>query len=69
MSVNKDSAVEKKLDVIIKLLAANLCQDKTQTDSILYLNKLGLDRNTIAKIVDTKPSTVSVRLSEAKKKN
>ncbi len=69
MPKKEECVIETKLDVIIKLLAANLCGDKTQTDSILVLSKLGLDRNTIAEIIGTKPSTVSVRLSEAKKKN
>ena len=61
-------SVDKKLDVIIKLIANLTIQEKSQTESSVTLGALGLDRNTIAEIVRTTPQTVSSRLSEAKKK-
>jgi hypothetical protein len=41
-------------------------KDKSDTEQIIFLANLGFDRNSIAAIVGTTPSTVSVRLSEAK---
>jgi len=51
---------------MIKLLATNLIQGKTQSESIVLLGQMGLDRNMIAEVVGASPATVSVRLSEAK---
>lgn len=67
MSENNLKSIESKLDIIIKILASNISEGKSQTESILNLSKLGLDRNAIADIVGATPSTVSVRMSEAKK--
>ena len=61
-------SVDNKLSVIIRLLASKSVEGKKKTDSILALGAMGLDRNTIAEIVDTSPKIVSTRLSEAKKK-
>jgi len=60
--------IDRKLDVIVRLLASRLIEGKNQTESILLLGGFGLDRNLIADIARTKPATVSTRLSEAKKK-
>ncbi len=59
-------AISSKLDVIIRLLSHQMIQGKNQTESILFLGQLGLDRNVIAEMVGSSPATVSVRLSEAK---
>jgi hypothetical protein len=61
--------ISKKLDQLIALTAANAVKGMKQTPAILTLGAIGLDRNLIAQIVDTTPATVSVRLSESKKKN
>lgn len=66
MTENDLTSINSKLDVIILLLAQVLLEGKNQKESILFLNQLGFDRNIIASIVRTNPSTVSVRLSEAK---
>jgi hypothetical protein len=60
--------IESKLDVIIKLIAGNFIKGMSKTDAILTLGMFGLDNNTIANIVGTTNKTVSVRLSEQKKK-
>jgi DNA-binding NarL/FixJ family response regulator len=60
--------IESKLDVLIKLSAGNLIKGTNKTDAILILGLCGLDVNTIADIVGTTNQTVSVRLSEQKKK-
>ena len=61
------ATLARKLDAIIALLAADKVTDKSKKDGILMLHELGIDNATIATLVGTTPSTVAVRLSEAKK--
>jgi hypothetical protein len=61
--------IDKKLDAVVRLLASRSIEGKTKTGAIMTLAALGLDANLISKIVDTTPSTVYARLSEAKKKS
>lgn len=61
-------SIESKLDVIVKLIGLLAIGDTSQSEAIQKLSKLGLDRNAIATIVGTSPPTVSVRLSEARRK-
>ena len=68
MEEKHSQSVLEKMDVITRLLAANLVGDKSQTDAIRQLGRMGLDRNLIADVTGAAPATVSVRLSEAKKK-
>ena len=69
MTIEKEAAsrIEAKLEAIIRLLAASMVQDKSLTESVQILSRLGLDRNQMAAICQTTPHTVSVRLSEAKR--
>jgi len=60
--------IDMKLDTIIRLLGSNAIECKGKTEAILTLGALGLDANLIAEMVGTTPATVSVRLSEARKK-
>lgn len=61
--------VVQKLDILIKLTAANVIkQDKTQTESILKLNNMGISYRDIAKIINTSDSYVALILSKNKKK-
>lgn len=61
------NSIDKKLDVIIKLLAGNIVQGKSKTDAIIMLGAFGMDTNTIADVVGTTPATVATRLWEQKK--
>ena len=61
--------IDEKLDLIVRLLGAKAIEGKSQTESIDRLGSLGLDRNVISQIVGTTPGTVSVRLSQAKRKS
>jgi hypothetical protein len=66
-----DEALDKigeKLDQVIALVALNLVKGMKPTEAILTLGSAGVDRNVIAEITGSTPSTVSVRLSEAKAK-
>jgi DNA-binding NarL/FixJ family response regulator len=60
--------IDKKLSLIIKLLGQLVIAETSQTEAIVKLNRLGLDRNSIAEIMGTSPQAVSVRISEAKRK-
>ena len=66
----KDDEIVKELKQIKTLLAMNLIKDlETKTEKILYLGKSGVDTSEIAKIIGTTPGTVSVAISQAKKKS
>jgi len=69
MNAHEVARLERKIDVLIRLLGARCVEGKTTTDAIQMLGRLGLDRPEIATICDTTPNTVSVRLSEAKRKS
>lgn len=63
----KDSDIEKlekKFDIIIKLLSKTLIEDKNKTESIIYLSQIGISNKEIANIVNTSPNTVRARISE-----
>lgn len=61
-------SIDTKLDAIIRLLASGSIEGKNKTEAIIALGALGLDPNLISEIVDTTPSTVHARLSEARRK-
>jgi len=66
---NQFEELIKKLNTIIKLLAANLVKDKEQQkDKIIELYKMGLKSPTeISELLGTTPNTVSVALSRARR--
>lgn len=68
--MNESSArdLSDKLDVLIRLAAIGLCEDKTQQEKIYLLSMAGLTPKTIADILGTTPNTVSVALSNMRKK-
>jgi hypothetical protein len=68
--VNGDigKSIDKKLDILIKLLAGNLIREKNKTDAIIVLGNCGLEVGTISEIVGTTPHRVSVTLYKQKKK-
>ena len=58
-----------KMDLIVRLLALNIVKDlKVQRDKIITLSSFGFGPSEIAKLLGTTPNTVSVALSEMKKK-
>ncbi|MHC3130071.1 MAG: hypothetical protein IBV52_08375 [Candidatus Bathyarchaeota archaeon] len=56
-----------KIDVLIKLTAANVFKDKSLNEGIPILSELGLKPKAIATILGTTPSYVYNVISEAKK--
>lgn len=59
--------LESKIDLLIRLFAAQCVGEKGKNEAIRTLGRLGMERNEIAAVCDTTVNTVSVRLSEAKK--
>ena len=61
--------IEKKLDILIRLNALNIIKEgKTQTESIIKLNNIGIGYRDIAKILGSSESYVALILSKNKKK-
>jgi transcriptional regulator len=63
-----DLKVDRKLSILINLLAYQIIQGKTLTDGVPVLRRLGLKQSEIAAVYDTTAGTVSVRLAEAKRR-
>jgi len=61
--------IASRIDLIIRLLALDIVKDlKVQKDKIIALSSFGFGPSEIAKLLGTTPNTVSVVLSEIKKK-
>lgn len=61
-------AVIKRLDQLVSLVARAVVKGMKPTAAITVLGTAGLERQQIAQIVGTTASTVSVRLSEARRR-
>ena len=67
-SDNDVTEIRSKLDVIIRLLAANsISEDRSIKDNAVALSRSGLTPKEIAEILGTTSNTVSVALSTARK--
>ncbi len=60
--------IEGKLDIIIKLLCSKCVEGKSSTDSILTLEKIGVERKFIAEITGSTLNSIRATISMAKKK-
>lgn len=61
---NRDlKSIERKLNIILNLLARSLLPDASQKDQIVFLSSLELTANEMAEIVGTSPGTVRKTLS------
>lgn len=61
--------IDKKISVLISLLAYQIVGGKTVTEGAPILRRLGMTPTEIASIFDTSVSAVNVRLSEARKRS
>jgi DNA-directed RNA polymerase specialized sigma24 family protein len=67
-SVEKGELTE-KLDLVVRLLACLVAAEHDNLqDRAVALTSLGLSPKEIARVCNTTPNTISVRLAEAKKK-
>ncbi len=62
------STLSRRLAVLIHLMAYQMVQGKTLAEAAPVLRRLGLTPGEIATVFDTTALTVSVRISEAKRK-
>lgn len=59
--------LNRKLDLVVRLLAYQLVSGKTLSHGAPILKRLGLSAAEIAAVFDTTTNTVNVRLAESKK--
>jgi hypothetical protein len=64
---DKLDELNRKLDLIVRILAYQLVSGKTLSNGAPVLKRLGLSAGEIAAVFDTTPNTVNVRLTESKK--
>jgi len=69
MEKNELTNLEKKFDILIKLIAYQIISGKNLTEGAPILKRIGLKNNEIADIYGTTINTVGVRLAESKKKS
>lgn len=61
------SALEEKMDTLIKLVAFGLIADKSQREQIEMLSRIGFSPKEIAGLIGTTSNTVSVILTGLRK--
>jgi hypothetical protein len=66
LTSSKDPELNRKVDIAIKLLAANLLQGKNLTQQALFLTSLGIGRGDIAWILGKDPDLISQSLYQSK---
>jgi hypothetical protein len=59
--------LNRKLDLVVRLLAYQLVSGKTLSHGAPILKRIGMTAQEIAAVFDTTANTVSVRLTESKK--
>lgn len=67
MTNKQFSEILNKLDMLTRLLALNLLEERKQQEQIILLNRVGLQPKEIAEMIDTTPNTVRVTLSKFRK--
>ncbi len=61
-------SIERKLAVLIALMAYQIAEGKTVAEGAPVLKRLGLTPSEIADVFDSTAKAVSVRIAEAKKR-
>jgi CRP-like cAMP-binding protein len=65
---NPDTTVESELKIVRRLLALSLIEGKKKREQIELLAAAGMDRHDIAELVGTTAGSVSVEISNLKKR-
>lgn len=68
MSQDTFKVLDRKISILINLLAYQIIQGKTQAEGVPILHRLGLKQSEIAAVYDSTANAISVRLAEAKKR-
>ncbi|MBN8585866.1 MAG: hypothetical protein J0M37_12300 [Ignavibacteria bacterium] len=66
---NSNSSVIERLNILIKLTAAGVIQDKNFMEQVSLLSSVGLQPREIADVLGKTPNHVSVTINALKKKN
>jgi hypothetical protein len=65
---NSTLSIDRKLSIVINLLAYQIVQGKTVAEGAPLLKRMGLNLTEIAGVFDSTANAVNVRIAEAKKK-
>ncbi len=68
MNQDYEQKLENELRIVRRLLALSLVEGKKQREQIALLATAGMDRHEIAELVGTTAGTVSVEISNLKKR-
>lgn len=68
MNLDYEQKLERELRIVRRLLALSLIEGKKQREQIALLATAGMDRHEIAELVGTTAGTVSVEISNLKKR-
>jgi DNA-binding NarL/FixJ family response regulator len=65
---DRDDDLAAKLDTLVRLVAIGLCNGKSQREKIEILASAGLSPKVIAEMIGTTANTVSVSLSQLRRR-
>ena len=68
-TIQEIADVNRKLDILLKLLAYQTVGNMTLTEGAPLLKRLGFTQSEIAAVYGTNANVISVRLAEAKRKS
>jgi DNA-binding NarL/FixJ family response regulator len=68
VNLDYEQKLERELRIVRRLLALSLIEGKKQREQIALLATAGMDRHEIAELVGTTAGTVSVEISNLKKR-
>jgi CRP-like cAMP-binding protein len=68
VNLDHEQKLESELRIVRRLLALSLIEGKKQREQIALLATAGMDRHEIAELVGTTAGTVSVEISNLKKR-
>ncbi len=69
MESKESNPVDEKIQLLVRLTAANLVKEKSISEASEILNRMGMKPKEIAVVLGTTSNVISVRLHERKRKN
>lgn len=69
MNESQFNEINRKLNIIIRLLATQISHDKEYRDQVILLNRIGLKNKEIAEITGKSENNVKVTLHFIKRRN
>lgn len=68
MQKNDSNDVDRKINLVVNLLAYQIVEGKTLSEAVTILHRLGMRNSEIATLFGTTAKSVSVRQAEANRK-